>query len=71
MLIIPYRVKKKGRYIMKKSEMYKMAMMAVVGCGTISPNVKVEIVKELIHNEELELWREEQAEKAGAENAEN
>lgn len=53
---------------MKKSEMYKVAMMAVVGSGSISPNVKVEIVKELIHKEEIELWKEEQSEEDGAEN---
>ena len=47
---------------MKKSEMYRLAQMAVVSSGTISPNVKVDIVKELIEAESLELWREKQAE---------
>jgi hypothetical protein len=53
----------KGLINMKKSEMYRMAQMAVVSSGSISPNVKVEIVKELIQAESLEQWREEQAEK--------
>ena len=47
---------------MKKSEMYKVAMMAVVASSSISPNVKVEIVRELMEREDLELWREKQEE---------
>jgi hypothetical protein len=57
----------KGFVDMKKSEMYKVAMMAVVSSIAIAPDVKVEIVKELIESEKLELYREgkeeEEAEK--------
>ena len=52
---------------MKKSEMYKVAMMAVVASASISPDVKIEITKELMEREDLELWKEkkeaEEAEK--------
>ena len=44
---------------MKKSEMYKVAMMAVVASGSISPNVKVDVVKELISREKMEICLEE------------
>lgn len=43
---------------MKKSEMYRMAQMAVVSSGAMSPNVKVAIVKELIERENFEKYCE-------------
>lgn len=62
MLIIPYRVKKKGRFIMKKSEMYKKAMIAVLESVSIPSEEKLEIARELIDKEDLELFRERMAE---------
>ena len=47
---------------MKKSEMYKIAMMAVVSSIAISPDVKVEVVRELMEREDLELYREKKEE---------
>lgn len=47
---------------MKKSEMYRMAQMAVVNSMTISPNVKIDIVRELMEREDLEAWKEKKAE---------
>lgn len=47
---------------MKKSEMYKIAMMAVVSSYAIAPDVKVEIVRELMEREDLELYREKKEE---------
>lgn len=52
----------KGFVDMKKSEMYKVAMMAVISSISIAPDVKVEVVKELIESEKLELYREEKEE---------
>ena len=53
---------------MKKSEMYRMAQMAVVSSGAMSPNVKVDIVKELIERENFEKYMEKVEEEKDAEN---
>lgn len=52
----------KGIIDMKKSEMYKVPMMAVVSSIAIAPDVKVEVVRELMEREDLELWKEKQEE---------
>lgn len=56
---------------MKKSEMYKMAMMAVVASNSISPNVKIDIVRELIEREDLELFKEKREEEEAEKEAVN
>ena len=43
---------------MKKSELYHLAMVAIVQSPNISPENRVEIVKLLLENEDLELYRE-------------
>lgn len=53
---------------MKKSEIYREAAKAVVLSGDISASDKLEILKELFGKEELELFRERQAESEAAEN---
>lgn len=52
---------------MKKSEMYRMAMLVVLESDSISNEDKLEIGRELIEREDLELFREKQAEKEEAE----
>lgn len=49
---------------MKKSEMYRQAAKAVIASGSISMDGKVEILKVLFADEELELYREQKAEEA-------
>lgn len=49
---------------MKKSEMYRQAAKAVIASGSISMDGKVEILKVLFADEELELYREQTAEKS-------
>lgn len=44
---------------MKKSEVYKMAEVAVVNSLSISAQDKIEILRELIEQEDLALYREE------------
>ena len=48
---------------MKKSELYKIAQHAVINCEHILTETKVAILKELIKEEELALFRESQKEK--------
>lgn len=43
---------------MKKSEIYHLAQMAVLNTATISPENKLEIIKELMEGEEMALYRE-------------
>lgn len=52
---------------MKKSEMYKKAMLAVLESDSISSEDKLEIARELIEREDLELFREKRAEEEEAE----
>lgn len=49
---------------MKKSEIYRMAQMAVLEVGGMSMNrqQQLEVLKELMEKEELELFIEQQAE---------
>ena len=47
---------------MKKSELYHIAMMAVMQSPSISPESKIEVLKVLIDDESLELYREKQKE---------
>lgn len=47
---------------MKKSEMYKKAMLAVLESDSIPSEEKLEIARELIEREDLERFREKQAE---------
>lgn len=42
--------------------MYKKAMLAVLGCDSIPSEEKLEIARELIEREDLELFREKRAE---------
>ena len=44
---------------MKKSEMYHMAEIAVVNSPSISPEGKLEVLRALFEQEEIELYREE------------
>ena len=50
---------------MKKSDIYHIAQIAVVNSPCISPESKLEILRNLIADEDLALFSEEQA--AGAE----
>lgn len=45
---------------MKKSEIYHLAQIAVIGTATISPESKLEILSVLMADEELALYCEEQ-----------
>lgn len=53
---------------MKRSECFKAAQIAVVESTTITGTDKLEILKELIEEEKLSLYVEEQKEKRGAGN---
>lgn len=44
---------------MKKSEIYKLAQIAVISTATIAPETKIEILRELLERESLELFCEE------------
>lgn len=50
---------------MKKSEIYHLAQMAVLNTATISPENKLEIIKELMEGESLALYSEGLEEKEG------
>ena len=49
--------------MLKKSEQFKKAQLAVINSTEITPNEKLEIIGTLISCEELELYREKEAEK--------
>ena len=51
---------------MKKSEFYHIAMVAVVQSNNVSPENKIEIMRLLLENENLELYREKQEEAKNA-----
>lgn len=48
---------------MKKSELYHLAQIAIVQSPQISPENKMEILKLLLENESLELYRESKEER--------
>lgn len=52
---------------MKKSELYHLAQIAVIGSQCIAPETKIEILRELIDKEELEIFCEEREGKNNAE----
>ena len=52
----------KGIKIMKKSAIYKAAQYAVLKDARLLDNMKMEILRELITAEDLELYREKKAE---------
>ncbi len=52
---------------MKKSELYYLAMIAVVNTPTISPEKKIEVLKVLAEDESIALFTEEREEKAAEE----
>lgn len=52
---------------MKKSELYHLAQIAVVLSPAITPETKIEVLRELIDKEELEIFCEEQEAKKAAE----
>lgn len=58
---------------MKKSELLREVMAAVMESDSLSRELKIEAMKDLIERESLELYRERQAEKkqGDTENAEN
>lgn len=47
---------------MKKSELYHMAQIAIIESQNISPENRVEILKLLLEDESLELYRESKEE---------
>lgn len=47
---------------MKKSEAYHIAQIAVITSQVISPEIKVEVLRELIDKEEVALFVEKQEE---------
>lgn len=49
---------------MKKSVIYHMAMLSVIEDAKLDANVKLEIVKQLISDQTLAKWSEEQDEKS-------
>ena len=52
---------------MKKSEIYKYAQGAVIECDQLAVPTKLAILRELIAQEDLALFCEEQEEKENAE----
>ena len=52
---------------MKKSELYKMASYAVMHCNQITGCEKLDVLKVLIEDRDLAIWREmnEEEEKNG------
>ena len=44
---------------MKKSELYHLAQIAVIVTPCIAPETKIEILRELLDKEELEIFCEE------------
>lgn len=52
---------------MKKSEIYHLAQIAVINSPAIAPETKIEVLRELIDKEELEIFCEEQEGKKNAE----
>jgi hypothetical protein len=59
----------KGEITMKKSDIYKMAQIAVLGSNNISPGMKLDIIRELMEKEDVALFTEERAEEEGKDNA--
>lgn len=56
---------------MKKSELYHLTQMAVITTPCIAPETKIEILRELIDKEDLEIFCEDrEAKKEGNGNAE-
>lgn len=53
---------------MKKSEIYRRAQEMVINATQIPANIRVEVMKQLIHDEELALFSEGLKEKEGEEN---
>ncbi len=51
---------------MKKSELYHLAQIAVINSPSITPESKIEVLRVLLDDECLELYREEQEEKKNA-----
>ena len=51
---------------MKKSEAYNLAQTAVVLCPCISPEKKLEILRVLMDDEDIEKYAEERAAKKAA-----
>lgn len=54
---------------MKKSDIYKMAQIAVLGSNNISPGMKLDIIRELMEKEDVALFTEEREAKEGKDNA--
>ena len=52
---------------MKKSEIYKYAQGAVCECDQLTIPTKLEILRELMHKEDVALFTEKQEEKESAE----
>ena len=52
---------------MKKSELYHLAQIAVINSPSIAPETKIEVLRELLDAESLELYREEREENKNAE----
>lgn len=52
---------------MKKSEIYKMASFAVLHCNQVTDSEKLDVLKVLIEDRDLAIWREknEEEEKNG------
>lgn len=48
---------------MKKSEQYRLTQIAIINNSYLSAEEKIEILKTLISDEEIELYREREAEK--------
>ena len=48
---------------LKKSELYKYAQGAVVECDQLAVPTKLEILRELMHMEDIALYTEKQEEK--------
>ncbi len=53
---------------MKKSEIYRAAQGMVIDSPHIPAEIRVEVMKQLIHDEELALFAEGLKEKEGEEN---
>jgi hypothetical protein len=55
---------------MKKSELYKHIQLAVIRDTELYDEVKLEMIKELQHEEDMAKYREDREEKENAENRE-
>lgn len=52
---------------MKKSELYHLAQIAVITSPCIAPETKLEVLKELMDKEDLEIFCEDREAKKAAE----